>query len=201
MTLRKRLFAKLYDRVQVSYERGLGDRRRDLLRGVRGRVLELGPGTGVNFGNFASPEDIEWYGVEPNPHMRRRLSPRAREHGIEPRYCELSGYALEAEAASFDAVVSTLVLCSVPDVNATLSEIRRVLRPGGRFLFMEHVAAPRGTARRLAQGALTPCWRWIADGCRLNRELGNDLERAGFADLQLEAFENVLPHVSGQALR
>jgi len=197
MTLRKQLFARFYDRMVAGHERMLGDRRAELLRGVEGRVLELGPGTGINFNHLS--KEIEWQGVEPNPHMREQLLPRAREHGIEARFCELEGNRFQAEDESFDTVISTLVLCSVPDLDATLAEIRRVLRPGGRFVFLEHVAAPRGTWERRLQRGIRPCWRFFADGCRPDRETGRHIEDAGFAALEMESFRARIPHVSGTA--
>ena len=81
----------------------------------------------------------------------------------------------------------------------TLAEIRRVLRPGGTFLFLEHVAAPRGSWKRRVQGLLTPCWRYFADGCHLNRELGAEIDAAGFASVEKEAFDARLPHIWGRA--
>ena len=197
MTLRQRLFARFYDTLQESYEQGLAERRAALLRDVRGRVLELGPGTGINFTHL--PDDIEWLGLEPNPHMRARLEPKARAHGIEPRFCELDGHRFQADDASFDVVLSTLVLCSVPDLDATLSEIRRVLRPGGRFVFLEHVAAPRGTWERRVQRLLRPCWQFFGDGCRPDRETDRAIREFGFEDLRMESFHARLPHVLGTA--
>lgn len=200
MTLRKRLFARFYDGVQRGYERLLGDRRRRLLAPLRGSVLELGPGTGINFLHLPVGEPIEWHGVEPNPHMRARLAERAAACGITPRFCELSGNTLLTEDDRFDFVVSTIVLCSVPDVDATLAEVRRVLRPGGRLLFLEHVAAPSGTWRRRVQNLVTPCWRAFADGCRLNRDTERHIERAGFENVECERFPARLPHIQGTAV-
>lgn len=200
MTLRKKLFARFYDRLQKSYETGLDEHRAELLRDVQGRVLELGPGTGVNFTYFSSgPGEIEWSGVEPNPHMRAELLPKARARGIEPHYCELEGNRFRADDASFDFVVSTLVLCSVPDLDATLAEIRRVLRPEGRFVFLEHVAAPRGTWERRVQRVLRPCWQYFGDGCRPDRETDRHIEEFGFASLEMDRFHARLPHVCGTA--
>ena len=195
--MRKQLFARFYDRMVAGHERMLGGRRAELLRDVQGRVLELGPGTGVNFAHL--PSEIEWQGVEPNPYMRERLLPRAREHGVEVRFRELDGNRLQAEDGSFDVVLSTLVLCSVPDLDATLAEIRRVLRPGGRFVFLEHVAAPHGTWERRLQRAIRPCWGFLADGCRPDRETDRRIEESGFAALEMEHFRARIPHVSGTA--
>ena len=109
------------------------------------------------------------------------------------------------EADSVDFAVSFLVLCSVDDVAGTLREVRRVLRPGGRFVFIEHVAAPKGTWLRRLQRVVRPLWQRITDGCRPNRETWTHLEEAGFSQLEIEHFRVpvpvVGPHLSGTAIR
>jgi ubiquinone/menaquinone biosynthesis C-methylase UbiE len=108
-------------------------------------------------------------------------------------------------SASVDAVVSTLVLCSVPSVAAVLKEILRVLKPGGRFVFIEHVAAPRGTMLRFGQQFVRPLSICFADGCHPDRETGEAIEAAGFGEVKLERFRAPLwlasPHVAGVAVR
>src|SRR5690606_22821288 len=128
--------------------------KRRLLAELHGDVLEIGPGSGPNFAYYAP--DVRWVGVEPNPYMYPYLRASAVEQGrtidLRTAYTE----ALAADDASMDAVVSTLVLCSVRDVRASLAEIRRVLRPGGRYVFIEHVAAPAGSGLRRWQNWLQP---------------------------------------------
>ena len=116
---------------------------------------------------------------------------------------------IELEDAAADVAVSSLVLCSVPDVPQVLGEIRRVLKPGGELRFIEHVAAPRGTALRRAQKVLKPLWYLFGDGCRIDRDIGSAIESAGFSSANIEAFRVpkpyapawVSPHIAGSARR
>lgn len=200
-------FASLYDRVTLKHGAYLAGRKTQLIGELRGTVLEAGPGTGVNLPFFDS--SVKWIGVEPNPHMRQRLSARARELGIEPEFRSFGPHGLEVADASVDAVVTTLVQCSVPDPEAFVREVRRVLVPGGRFVFIEHVAAPRGTPLRLLQNLVQPVTSFMADGCCPNRELADVIRAGGFSSVEVEAFDvppEVLPkvaspHIAGVATK
>lgn len=203
--LRQRMFARYYDKVQKRHEEHIAARKRRLLGDLRGTVLELGPGTGVNFDYLS--RDIRWIGVEPSPYMREELRARAERLGFEPSFRDLRGNGLDVEDGSADVVLSTLVLCSVPDPAATVKEIRRVLKPGGRFVFIEHVAAPRGSWLRRVQRLVRPVTRFVADGCCPDRELGRTIESAGFERVEMGAFRvqvNLIskvasPHIIGTA--
>jgi ubiquinone/menaquinone biosynthesis C-methylase UbiE len=166
MSLWERVFAAGYDRFMAGVERAdLGARRAKLLRGARGRVLELGAGTGVNLDHYG-PDVTELVLLEPAEPMARRLEAR----GLPPHasVVRAGAEALPFDDASFDTVVATLVLCTVPDLDRALDEIRRVLRPGGRLLFLEHVRADDpGLARW--QRRLNPIQRRFACGCHLDR--------------------------------
>ena len=205
--LRRLGFATFYDRAQVKHGAYLAARKPALMGGLRGTVLEVGPGTGVNL-PFFDPS-VTWIGVEPNPHMRRRLMTRARELGIEPQFRGFGPAGLEARDASVDAVVTTLVQCSVPDLEAFVRDVKRVLVPGGKFVFIEHVAAPRGTRTRRWQDLLRPVASFCADGCCPNREIGDAIRAGGFATVELEEFEVppevipslVAPHIAGVATK
>lgn len=210
---RRWLFAALYDRAVSRYEDHQRARRAALLADAAGTVLEIGPGTGVNLpflaARAAAGERIHWIGVEPSPAMRRRLERRAEALGFPIELRDPVEGRLPAEEGSCDVVVTTLVLCSVADPRALLAEVRRVLRPGGRFLFLEHVAAERGSRTRRRQERLTPLWSFLADGCHLDRETERHVRAAGFARVEVEPFalpRNVAPgflsaHLVGRATR
>lgn len=204
--LRARVFARLYDPVMARHEEYVRERKRVLLGSLRGTVLELGPGTGASLAYLAP--GVRWIGCEPNIHMHAALLRRAREAGLSAELRIARAEALELPDESVDAVLATLVLCSVRDVGAVLAEVRRVLRPGGRFVFLEHVAAPRGTGLRRVQGCLRPLWRSLAEGCTLDRETESALRAAGFRTLELETFRLprrvawlIAPHVAGSATK
>ena len=206
--LRRRFMARLYDRVMAPYEAWISPRRAALLRDVSGTVVEIGPGTGASF-PFLDPS-VQWIGIEPNPYMHATLRARATERGIA--HVEIRGVTaggMDLPTGSADVVVCSLVLCSVEDPAAVLADIRRVLRPGGRLVFLEHVAAPRGTWLRRLQRVMRPVWSCFADGCHPDRETDRLLEAAGFERLEMERFDAppeavarfASPHVAGQAVR
>lgn len=200
------LFAPLYDRIMAAAEeRGLRARRERLLGDARGAVLEIGAGTGLNVDAY--PAAVERLVLtEPAPAMARRLRARVAasgRSGIE--IVEAPADALPFDDATFDEAVTTLVLCSVADRVAALVEVRRVLRPGGRLRFLEHVAAtPSGPSR--LQRVLQPVQRTLADGCRLDLRMDPLLTAAGFTVERSEPFELpapswVRPAVAGVAVR
>ncbi|NNE83912.1 MAG: methyltransferase domain-containing protein [Alphaproteobacteria bacterium] len=181
--LRQRLFANLMaGQDQLNYELH-HEKKAQLFEGISGTVVEIGPGTGVNL-QFLG-EGVEWIGIEPNEAMHQHLRNEARALGREIKL--YTGFAEDTGIAdnSIDFVISTLVLCSVSDLAGTLYEITRVLKPGGRFIFLEHVADKKGTFRRLVQKTVpfTP-WRFFADGCEPGREIGETIEEAGFANVE-----------------
>lgn len=197
----RRLFAWATARGEATAARLYGDRKRALFADLAGAVLEIGPGAGANLPYF--PRGIRWIGVEPNPFMHRHLREQAARLGLGVELRAGTAEQLPVPDASVDAVVGTLVLCSVADPEAALGEIRRVLRPGGRFIFIEHVAAPRGSRLRRVQQAIRPAWRFAADGCHPDRETRAAIEDAGFAAVRLEHFRApvvvVGPHIAGVA--
>jgi SAM-dependent methyltransferase len=178
-----RVFAAVYDRAVARAERaGIADARRKLLSGTRGRILEVGAGTGLNVEHYPAGSDVTY--TEPDPHMAKRL----RARGVD--VVEVGAEALPFADESFDTVVSTLVLCTVPDVPASLREIRRVLAPGGRLLFLEHVRAAPGSKLERWQDRLHGPWHALAGGCNCNRDLPASLAAAGFSieDVRHEAW-------------
>ncbi|MGY1739862.1 MULTISPECIES: class I SAM-dependent methyltransferase [unclassified Blastococcus] len=176
-----RLFAALYDRaLQGTEDAGLRAMRAELLTRARGEVLEVGAGTGHNVVLY--PDAVTRLVLtEPSPHMARRLRARlaAEGSGRAAEVVEAPAESLPFADASFDTVVSTLVLCSVGDLARAAAELYRVLRPGGTLLYLEHV---RGDGGRLVrwQDRLERPWGWFADGCHPNRATEAALRRAGF---------------------
>jgi ubiquinone/menaquinone biosynthesis C-methylase UbiE len=162
-------FAALYDfGLRATEEGGLRDMRREMLAQARGRTIDIGAGTGANIGLF--PEAItELVYAEPDPHMAKRLREKLAESGERGEIVEAPAQSLPFEDSSFDTAVFTLVLCTVPDPAASLEEAARVLKPGGRLLFVEHVRAEDPSLARW-QDRLEKPWRFLADGCHCNRD-------------------------------
>lgn len=200
--LRKRVAAFLLTHCTGSHERHVAGVKRELLGDLAGHVLEIGPGAGANLPYY--PPGIRWTGIEPNPYLHPALRRALAQRGLRGEIRTGRAEGLDLPDASCDAVVGTLVLCSVQDPAAALREIRRVLRPGGRLLFLEHVAAPAGTRLRRLQGWARPLFRLIGDGCAPDRETGATLAAAGFARLECRPFHVPLPvvspHIAGVAV-
>jgi SAM-dependent methyltransferase len=196
------IFAALYDPIGASMERRwMGRRRRRLLAGARGAVLEIGGGTGANLAHYRSVDRVTI--AEPDPFMRKRIGPKLENARVPVEVSEAGAEALPFPDGSFDTVVSTFVLCTVPDQEAALDEVRRVLRPGGRLLFIEHVRAAGSMARW--QDRLEPLWRRLLGGCHPNRDTVAAIEDAGFEIETFESFyppdplSSLTPHVQGSA--
>lgn len=158
-------------------------RKRELLGGLTGTVLEIGAGRGANFGLLR--RDVHWLGLEPSARRRRRLARVAAAHGRRGEVIDGWAERLPLPDAAVDAVVSTITLCSVTDQAATLAEVRRVLRPGGAFVFFEHVAAQAGTVTHLLQRCFAPLSRRVDSGCDPARETWRAVDAAGFASVRL----------------
>lgn len=175
-----------YDRVVLPYliDRACGmpmvqNQRRLLVPGARGRVLEVGIGTGLNLPFYDTRKITRLVGVDPALQMHRLARKRSQKAGIEVELMGLSAEQLPAEAASFDTVVCTYTLCTIPDAAQALREMRRVLVPGGKLLFCEHGQAPDESVRRW-QKRLQPLWGVLAGGCHLGRDIPGLLDAAGF---------------------
>lgn len=175
-----RAFSALYDRVTKGMEdAGLREMRRETLAGASGRTIDIGSGTGANVGLY--PEAVtELVFAEPDPQMTRRLRPKVREAGLEAEVIEAPAERLPFEDSSFDTAVYTLVLCTVPDPAAALAETARILKPGGKLLFVEHVRAKDPGAARW-QDRLERPWHFFADGCHCNRDTVATIEASPFA--------------------
>lgn len=181
------LLARRYDTFTAKMEElWLDDARAEVLDGLAGTVVEIGAGTGKNLPHY--PRTIERLVLtEPVAAMRDQL--RARVDEVSPSFAveivDASADHLPLADASADAVVSTLVLCSVPDLSRAASELRRVLRPAGTVRLVEHVAAAGG-AERTWQSRLDPVWNWIEGSCHLDHDTASGLAGAGFDTSGLE---------------
>jgi len=160
----------------------LVDYRRRVVSQARGRVLEVGIGSGLNL-SFYGGEVANVYGIDPSAGLLRRA---IKQRAPQANLVEASAESIPFDSASFDTVVTTWTLCTIPEVVVALREMQRVLRPTGRLLFVEHGLAPdRGVARW--QHRLTPCWKCLGGGCHLNRKIDDLVTAAGFRIERLDA--------------
>jgi SAM-dependent methyltransferase len=198
--------ALLYDAALWWPERhGMRLRRARVLSSASGRVLEVGAGTGLNVPYYGAAV-AELTLAEPEPAMAGRLARRLREADREARVRQAPAESLPFADGSFDTVVSTLVLCTVREPAAALDEIARVLVPGGRLLFVEHVQAPDGSRLRRWQERLRRPWSVVAAGCDCTRDTLGSMRRAGYdvTELQREDWRGagplVRPLIAGEAV-
>ncbi len=208
--LNERFFAFFYPRlVQRAEDAGQRETRRDLVSHARGRTLELGAGSGLNVDHYTDAV-TELILTEPSPHMLAHLRQALREHPPKAQSWKLvqtGAEELPFEDQSFDTVVCTYVLCTVPDPERAVAEVARVLRPDGVMLFLEHVHAGEGTMLGRVQDLVELPHRYIAAGCHPNRRTGELLEAS---PLQVERLERgnqpaslptVRPTIMGAARR
>lgn len=191
-----RLFAAIYERaVRAGEDAGLRERRRELLAGAGGRTLELGAGTGLNLPHYTA-DVTELVLTEPGPHMARQLRHHVGRARCPAQVVEAGAERLPFPDDHFDTVVATLVLCTIPNPDAALAEAARVLRPGGRLLFMEHVRAQDPKLARW-QDRLAGPWRFFADGCNCNRDTLSTLRASSLevGDVERDSIHKAAPIV------
>lgn len=171
-------FPHLYDLAMQPLEERTFKRIRDsLLRKARGRVLEIGSGSGINFPFYQNVRQVD--AIEPDSYMLDKSKERMKAASV-PIICHLQkAENLHFPDNTFDSVVSTLVFCTIPDPEKALKEIRRVGKPDASFLFFEHVRMDRAFFAK-TQDLLTPLWKKVCDGCHLNRDTLNIIKQAGF---------------------
>jgi ubiquinone/menaquinone biosynthesis C-methylase UbiE len=174
-----RAFTAAYDRgLKATEEAGLRQMRREVLAEAKGRTIDIGAGTGLNLELFP-PAVSELVLAEPGPHMLKKLRAKLSGSARDASAVQSPAEKLPFEDASFDTAVFTLVLCTVPDPAAALAEAARVLRPGGKLLFVEHVRSEDpGLARW--QDRLERPWRFLGDGCHCNRDTVAAIEASPF---------------------
>jgi SAM-dependent methyltransferase len=166
-------------------------------------VVEIGPGVGANLRYL--PDGATLVAVEPNRYMYPQLAWAAHRQGITLDLRRKMADRTGLPDQSVESVISSLVLCTVPDPVAVLAEIRRILVPGGTFRFVEHVVAERGSVTRAAQRVFRRPWAWTFEGCSCERDLEHDIRAAGFASVDIERYRIHTPfvpfntHIAGTA--
>jgi ubiquinone/menaquinone biosynthesis C-methylase UbiE len=203
--IRKRFFAWLLKQGDSFNHALYGDIKRELFQGIKGTVLEIGPGSGVNFKYLKNVE--QWFGIEPNDFFHEDILKVGRQEGIPVSLIKQDAESISLTDNSVDHVICTLVLCSVPDPDKAIREIKRVLKPGGSLIFIEHVCAPEKSTLYRVQNFLNPLNKIIADGCNCNRKTWETLDQAGFSKLELNHFvvsgaiKLHSPHIRGIAYK
>lgn len=183
----------------------LGPSKRALFSDLPDHVVELGPGTGANLRYLRRGTRLT--AIEPNPHMHASLRRNAARVGVELDLRACPAERLDLPDASADAVIATLVLCTVGDPAAALAEVRRVLRPGGRFICLEHVQAARGSSLHALQHAIRRPWKWAFEGCDLCRDTAGLLRDAGFRQVAVRSlhsdtvFVPIRPQIAATCVR
>jgi ubiquinone/menaquinone biosynthesis C-methylase UbiE len=178
-------------------QEAIANQRAKVVPLAEGNVLEVGAGAGHNF-PFYDPARIERvFALEPSRAMRGRAAPRIARAPFEIEWIDLPGERIPLADASVDTVLLTYTLCTIPDHRTALAGMRRVLRPGGKLVFLEHGAAPDARGRTW-QDRIDPLWTRLAGGCHLNREIRKLIEDAGFAIVRLEAmYVRGVPKIAG----
>lgn len=203
--VRNPVFARLYTRMSEKAEQT--GYRRDMLAGAAGRVLEIGAGNGANFGLYPTTVD-EVVAAEPEPYLRARAREAAAGAPVRIEVVDAVADELPFEDGAFDAAIACLMLCTVPDQQRALAELRRVIRPGGELRFYEHVHAHKQPLRAVLEFADRTFWPRIAGGCHPTRETADAMAQAGFEIERCRRFpfkasglEPAIPHILGMARR
>lgn len=184
---RSRVEAKLLDASAGSNHEVQGDRKTAEIGAMSGTVVEIGPGPGVNMRYYAP--GVHVVAVEPNPAMHDLLRQRAAEHDVDLELRVLRGESLDVADEGADAVVATLLLCGVDDPRRVISEAHRVLKPGGRYFFTEHVRAPESTWTLRAQRLLRRPHGWMFNGCRTDQDTTALLRSGPFERVDIEEYD------------
>jgi ubiquinone/menaquinone biosynthesis C-methylase UbiE len=204
-TIRHPIFARVFDRCSPQMERELAPWRGELLHGLGGRVVEIGAGNGANFEHYPSTV-TEVIAVEPEPYLRRKAADRASSASVPITVIDAVAESLPLDADGVDAAVATQVLCTVRDPGRAVTELRRVLRPGGQLRFLEHVRAANPRKARLQRTLDRPrLWPRLGGGCHCGRDTLAILEAHALRVDELRgvdlgpAWMHTNPHVLGHA--
>jgi ubiquinone/menaquinone biosynthesis C-methylase UbiE len=177
--------AWFFDRLDRYINHASRIHKRSAFAGLEaGTVVEIGAGAGANIRYL--PAGTTLIAIEPNLRMHDRLRRRCKRAGIDLTIVAGGAEAIPLDDRSVDEVICSLVLCTVSDTDRVLAEIQRVLKPGGRFRFVEHVAAPHGGVRRAVQRAIRRPWGWVFEGCNPGKDTVGFLQAAGFDTLEVE---------------
>jgi ubiquinone/menaquinone biosynthesis C-methylase UbiE len=208
MTRSHPIFARYYARASSAMEGGIAEHRGTLLAGLDGQVIEVGAGNGLNFAHYPAGVTAV-LAVEPEPLLRRLAQDAAAKADVAIEVVDGDADRLPVKDGSCDAVIASLVLCSVPDPDRALAEMFRVLKPGGTLRFFEHVRAD-STGRRVTQRVLdATIWPFLVGGCHVGRDSADAIRRAGFSIERLERLSRrqtripfpASPQILGAAIR
>jgi len=169
------------------------EEKRSVFSDLPNEVVEVGPGVGANFRYL--PPGTRLVAIEPNKMMHARLRDRALKRGVDIDIRGVVGESIDLPDGSTDAVISSLLLCTVDDPQQVVREIKRVLRPGGRYAFLEHVAAPPGSVLRAVQRAVARPWAWTFEGCSVERDLAAVIRSGGFTSVEIESYRLRSPFI------
>lgn len=194
------LFARVYEKLSPGWEKdGQAELRARALAGLSGRVVEVGAGNGLNFGHYPAAV-TEVVAVEPEPYLRERAAERGAEAPVTVTVVAGTAEALPLADGEADAVVSSLVLCSVRNQAVALAEARRVLRPGGELRFYEHVVSHKRGKAAFQRVFTNTIWKRISGGCHMDRDTGRAIADAGFEITELDRIPfHGLAHILGVA--
>lgn len=192
-----RLFAKLYDRFMYGFEKGLVKNRNELVSGLKGKVLEVGSGTGVNFGFYNEQADVVV--IEPSaPMIKVSKTKHCNCRKIEYVNIGITDNDLfqYVDAHTFDFIISTLVLCTVDNPEKAISNYIKLLKPGGRLVVLEHIHSS-SKKHKILQNLANPLWNAFSEGCNLNRNTDKLIIDGGFKPINHEYFVKTLRWVKG----
>lgn len=191
----------LDDYMHLLYRR----RKQYLFRDLPPTVIEIGAGSGANMRYLKTGAKLT--AIEPNKYMHKRLKDKANRYKIDIDIVNDRAEKIALEDNSVDVVISTLTLCTIANELAALTEIKRILKPQGRFVFIEHVGARKGTLLRKLQELIHKPWFWFFEGCHTHKDLASSIENAGFSKVGIERFNCYSPflpltsQISGYAIK